>query len=258
MLRTSSPSWLTPSLLKAAESRPQRAPASAAPDLPASGYVGIRPGSEEIAPYGCTMNYVFRKDGALAIGTAGHCTDRVGQTVTLLTLEPDSNIPVIVDIGKVVVRVFDKNQLAPDFSIIAINPKFYPWVFPTQAQVLGPCGAYTGNGLVSQSVPTVFKGQQSKVGPEVLFHYGHGTGIGTGGTPRVGVSVYWDTLSFWWDSASSPGDSGSGVHTSSLAAAGDLTDLVVYSTHPGAFVEGTRITQMTKTGWQLVSSPYCP
>jgi len=258
MLRTSSPNWLTPTMLRAAQSGPRRAPASAAPDIPGSGYIGIRPGSEEIAPYGCTMNYIFKKSGAFAIGTAGHCTDHLGQTVTLLTLEPDSKIPVIVDVGKVVVRRFDPNKLAPDFSIIAIDPKFYPWVFPTQAQVLGPCGAYTGNGLTSVPVPTVIKGQESHVEPEVLFHYGHGLGIGTGGTPRSGVSIYWDAITYWWDSPAAPGDSGSGVHTSSLAAAGNLTDLVVYTDHPGAFVEGTRISQMTATGWQLVNSPYCP
>jgi hypothetical protein len=253
MLRTSSPSWLTPKLLREAGKAP-----TAVPDLPASGYVGIRPGSEEIAPYGCTMNYVFRKAGALAIGTAGHCTDRVGQHVTLLTLDPSSKNPVIVDVGRVVERVFDPHKLAPDFSIVAINPKLYGWVFPTQAQVLGPCGSYTGSGRTTVSTPHLLAGQDTRVGPEVLFHYGHGTGIGTGGTPRAGVSIYWDALSYWWDSASSPGDSGSGVHTSSLAAAGDLTDLVVYTNHPGAFVEGTRITQMEKTGWRLVNSPYCP
>lgn len=258
MLRTSSPSWLTPALLRSARKGPKAAPGSAAPDVPASGYVGIRPGSEEIAPYGCTMNYIFKKNGAYGIGTAGHCTDHVGQTITLLTLEPDSKIPVIVDVGKVVVRAFDPKKLAPDFSIIAIDPKFYAWVFPTQAQVLGPCGEYTGNGRVSVPVPKVFAGQEDRVGPEVLFHYGHGLGIGTGGTPRAGVSIYWDKSSYWWDSPSTPGDSGSGVHTSDLKAAGNLTDLVVFTTHPGAFVEGTRITQMTATGWQLVSSPYCP
>jgi hypothetical protein len=204
------------------------------------------------------MNYVFRKDGALGIGTAGHCTTRVGQVVTLLTLEPDSKVPVIIDVGRVAVRVFDPRKLAPDFAIIAIAPKFYPWVFPTQAQVLGPCGAYTGNGLTSAPAPRVFKDQDRSVEPEVLFHYGHGAGIGAGGTSRAGVSIYWDRSSYWWDGPAAPGDSGSGVHTAELQAAGNLTDLVVFTTHPGAFVEGTRITEMMKTGWRLVGSPYCP
>jgi hypothetical protein len=177
MLRTASPSWLTPALLRAARSGPVRAP-----DVPASGYVGIRPGSEEIAPFGCTMNYVFKKDGALGIGTAGHCVDRVGEVITLLTLEPDSKIPVIVDVGRVAVRVFDPRKLAPDFAIIAISPKFYPWVFPTQAQ---ECSRSRRRGSVPKSCSTTGTALVSALpGRRAPAYRSTGTRSRIGGTVR--------------------------------------------------------------------------
>jgi hypothetical protein len=255
--RAPRPTWLTPFLLKAARQGPVAAPAAAIADLPVTGLVGIRPGSMEIDPKGCTMNFVFQNAGALAIGTAGHCVDGVGQDVTLLTVDPDSMNPVLVDIGQVVYRDYAENRLAPDLAIVQIRPELYSWVFPTVAVVGGPCGAYGGDGLASVPVPQVFVGQEPAAEPEVLLHYGHGTGIGTGGTPRAGVALYWDADSFWWTSPSSPGDSGSPVVTHDMKAAGNLTDLVAYSDHPGAIVEGTRIQAFLRSGWSLVNSPYC-
>jgi hypothetical protein len=259
-LRTAPPTWLTPELLQSARRRPTQAPAEAGtaiPDLPASGFVGIRPGSFEVFPYGCTMNFIFQKSGALYIGTAGHCVDNVGQEVTLLTVAPGTDNPVLVTIGTVATRNFNENQIAPDYAVIAIKPELYPWVFSTIAGVGGPCGAYTGSGLVSIPVPKVFQGQDTEIGLEQVAHYGHGLGVGTGGTPRTGVSLYWDTDAYYWDSPSAPGDSGSPVRVSTLAAAGNLTDLVIDTAHPGAFVEGTRIGTIMAAGYSLVNSPYC-
>jgi hypothetical protein len=256
-LRQAPPSWVTPELLAKARRKPTPVPAAALPDAPASGFVGIRPGSMAVFPYGCTMAFVLRKSGKLAIATAGHCVDKVGQHVTLVTIAPGTDNPVLVDIGAVVERKFTESKLAPDYAIVAIRPALYDWVFPTIAEVGGPCGAYTGNGVAQVPVPTVFKGQEPQVEPEVLFHYGHGLGIGTGGTPRSGVALYWDAVSYWWTSPSMLGDSGSPVRTSTLQAAGNLTDLVVYTNHPGAVVEGTRIGTILSSGWSLVSSPYC-
>lgn len=42
----------------------------------------IRPGAFMDAPAGCTLNFVFADDSALYIGTAGHCTDRIGDRVS--------------------------------------------------------------------------------------------------------------------------------------------------------------------------------
>src|SRR5439155_26320670 len=141
-LRSSSPDWVTPELLAQARQGPTPAPAAAAPDVPASGFVGIRPGSFEVAPYGCTMDFIFQKGGQYFIGTAGHCVDHMGDDVTLLTVAPGTENPVLVDIGTVVARKFSDARIAPDYAIVSIRPELTPWVFPTIAVMGGPRGAY--------------------------------------------------------------------------------------------------------------------
>jgi hypothetical protein len=105
-----------------------------------------------VSPAGCTMNFVFAKSGKFAIGTAGHCVDKNGQEVVLLTLAPGRGNPVLVKIGTVVAR--HDNGIGDDFALVAIYPELYPWVSATTAVVGGPCGAYSGSG------------------PETVWHYG--------------------------------------------------------------------------------------
>ena len=235
------PSWFTPSLeqqVLAAQGMPVAAPT----DAPLPGEIGIRPGSWMIAPYGCTMNFVFTQDGAYGIGTAGHCVDTVGQHVILLTLAPGTSdpVPVLVDVGTVVAR--HENGIGDDFALVSINPVLFPWVSGTAALVGGPCGVYTGPG------------------PETVAHYGHGLALGTGGTPRVGVALTWQADYFAWDGAAIFGDSGSPVRVTDLKAAGDLTHLVVDITFLPSFIAGTRIGKMLEIadGWLLLNSPLCP
>jgi hypothetical protein len=260
-LRADRPSWVTDELLARARNGSVRVPTAAIPDAPASGFVGIRPGSLQVAPYQCTMNFVFKRGSSYAIGTAGHCVDKVGQRVTLLTVAPGTSNPVLVDIGKVIARSHGNNRIAPDFALVAIRPELNDWVFPTIAQIGGPCGAYKGAGVTEAAVPVLlFSKQHEEVGPELISHYGHGLGIGTGGTPRSGVAVYWDKAAYLFNSAAIFGDSGSPARVSDLSAAGNVTALVVDTRYPGAFIAGTRITAIQKIAgsWSLVSSPYCP
>jgi hypothetical protein len=233
------PSWFTPELeaqVLAAGGTPVAAPT----DAPLPGEVGIRPGSWMIAPYGCTMNFVFTRNGTYGIGTAGHCVDKTGQHVVLLTLAPGTDNPVLVDIGTVVAR--HENGIGDDFALVSINPVLYPWVNGTTALVGGPCGAYSG------------------AGPETVAHYGHGLALGSGGTPRVGVALTWKADSFGWDGAAIFGDSGSPVRVTDLEAAGDLTHLVVDTKWLPSFIAGTRIGKMLQiaNGWTLVNSALCP
>ena len=232
------PSWFTPTLeqqVLAAPGRPLAAPA----DAPLPGTVGIRPGSWMIAPHGCTMNFVFVGGGAYGIGTAGHCVDAVGQHVILLTLAPGTSNPVLVDIGTVVVR--NQNAVDDDFALVAINPVLSSWVGTTTAVVGGPCGVYSGSG------------------PELVAHYGHGTAIGTGGTPRVGLALVWQADYYSWEGAAFFGDSGSPVRVSDFKAAGVLTALIVDPVRLSAVVAGTRIGRMLEiaSGWSLLNSPLC-
>jgi hypothetical protein len=83
--------------------------------------------------------------------------------------------------------------------------------------------------------------------------------IGTGGTPRAGVALTWTADSFGWDSLSIFGDSGSPVRVTNLAAAGDLTHLVVDTNWLPSFVAGTRMSKIASIagGWALASSSLC-
>lgn len=263
-VRGARPSWATDELLAQAAQRPTPAPkAAVGPDAPLSGYVGIRPGSQMIFPYGCTMNFVFQKNGTYAIGTAGHCVDKVGQPVTLITIAPgdpvDPNNLVLVEIGEVISRT--ENGIGADFALVSIKPALQSWVFPTIPVVGGPCGAYYGNGVASADVVPV-RGHDTVDAGETIFHYGHGLGVGTGGTPRTGHALYWDANSFWWQGSVVFGDSGSAarIGTTGLSAAGDVTHLIILDTkHLGVTAAGTRIGKMLQlaNGWALTSSPYC-
>ncbi len=264
-LRADKPSWLTPELEQRALANPGT-PLAAPTDAPLPSEVGIRPGSWMISPAGCTMNFVFRKSGAVGIGTAGHCVDKTGQHVILLTLAPGNGNPVLVDIGTVVARA--DGGVGNDFALVSIFPSLWSWVSPTTAVVGGPCGAYTGSGLASVSNPVrgiqvpFVKGLQigpTAFGPETVWHYGHGLAIGTGGTPRAGAALIWGADYFAWDSPSIFGDSGSPVRITNLKAAGDLTHLVVDTRFVPAFVAGTRIGKMLRIAgtWSLASSPLC-
>ena len=233
------PAWLTRSLRsRVIEANGQ--PVAAPPGAPLPGEVGIRPGSWMVSPAGCTMNFVFQKSGQYAIGTAGHCVDKVGQKVILLTVAPGGGNPVLVYVGDVLAR--HDNGIGDDFALVSVRPELYPWVSPTIAVVGGPCGAYSGSG------------------PETVAHYGHGMAIGTGGTPRAGVALTWKADAFGWDGAAIFGDSGSAVRVTDLKAAGDLTHLVVDRRWLPSFIAGTRIGKILRIakGWSLANSPLCP
>jgi hypothetical protein len=236
-LKAAQPSWYTDALARKVHSNP--GVPVAAPDAPLPGEVGIRPGSWMIEPYGCTMNFVFQSGSSYAIGTAGHCTDNVGQRVVLLTVAPGGSNPVLVDIGAVLAR--RDNGIGDDFALVSIEPVLNEWVSPTIGVVGGPCGVYSGSG------------------PETVAHYGHGLAIGTGGTPRAGVALTWRADSFGWSGLAIFGDSGSPVRVTDLKAAGDLTHLVVDTNWLPSFIAGTRMSRIQQIagGWNLKSSSLC-
>ncbi|WP_189055932.1 hypothetical protein [Longimycelium tulufanense] len=232
------PDWYTAELQEQVDDAAGQ-PVPAPTDAPLPSEVGIRPGSWMISPAGCTMNFVFTKGGRFGIGTAGHCVDKVGDEVVLLTLAPGGGNPVLVEIGKVVVT--HDGGIGDDFALVGIRPELQSWVSPTTAVIGGPCGQYDGSG------------------PETVAHYGHGLAIGTGGTPRPGVALTWNDDAYGWDGAAIFGDSGSPVRVTDLKAAGNLTHLVVSPDWVPSFIAGTRIQKMLKIagGWRLLTSPVC-
>jgi hypothetical protein len=221
-------------------------------DAPLPAFVGIRPGNWMISPFWCTMNFIFQKGGTLAIGTAGHCVDG-NEPVVLLTLAPGGANPVLVELGRVLLK--RDGGIGKDYALVEIPPELHSWVFPTLAVVGGPCGVYTENT------------------PQPVAHYGHGVGVGTGGTPRAGMGFAlardpigvkgtdwdWDADSVIWAGLINGGDSGSGVRIGQLPAVSNLTHGIgITGLEPSAIAWGTRVSTITSSGWQLVSSPLCP
>ena len=221
-------------------------------DAPLPGEVGIRPGAWMISPYFCTMNYLFQKGGVLAIGTAGHCIDP-GEPVVLLTLAPGSSNPVLVELGKVLLK---RNAgIGKDYALVEVPPHLHEWSFPTIGVIGGPCGVYADGE------------------PTAVAHYGHGLVGGTGGTPRAGMGFEleddpglvkgvdwdWDADSIVWAGYLYGGDSGSPVRVGALGAVADLTHGIgITGLEPSAIGWGTRVTTITSSGWQLINSPLCP
>ena len=255
-LKKPTPDWFTDEL----EQQLSASGVAAAPaDAPLPGEVGIRPGSWMISPSWCTMNFVFQNGSRLGIGTAGHCAKN-GDSVTLLTLAPGSGNPVLVNIGSTIVS--HDGGIGNDFALVEIKPELHSWVFPTIAAIGGPCGAYTGEGLVSVQNPVKFQGElipsTFDLG-DTVYHYGHGVGMGTGGTPRTGAALAWYPDSFTWAGTLIGGDSGSAVRIQDLKAAGNLTHGLVDGLTglvPLGVGYGTRITKILSmiSSWSLVNS----
>jgi hypothetical protein len=236
-LKAATPAWFTDELAARVDAA-NGAPVAAPSDAPLPGEIGIRPGSWMIAPAGCTMNFVFGSPGSYSIGTAGHC-GKSGEDVVLLTLAPGGANPVLVELGTVQKSV--DGGIGNDFALVSIRPELQSWVSPTIAVVAGPCGSYTGSG------------------PEPVFHYGHGLAVGTGGTPRAGLALTWESTAFGWSGAAAPGDSGSAVRVNTgMQAAGDLTHLVVDTRWLPSYIAGTRMGRILQiAGQPLANSPLC-
>jgi hypothetical protein len=181
--------------------KPSRMPAWGGADAP------LRPGSS-LGGY-CTFNFVFYTPGTASkapkayIGTAGHCTDALGE---------EAELPGVGVIGKV---VYDSDlaegKPGVDFSLIRISPKF---VGQTNPEVLvhgGPTRAATVEDFAA--------GDQVDV---------HGYGVGVGETeqtrPRSGFLVSWTEQEYQADMPAVNGDSGAPlIHNETGAALGIIS-----------------------------------
>ena len=179
--------------------KPSRMPAWGGADAP------LRPGSS-LGGY-CTFNFVFYTPGTATkapkayIGTAGHCTDKVGEEAEL------TGTGVI---GKV---VYDSDLVKStvDFSLIEIDPAF---VGKTNPEVL----VHGGPKRVA-TVEDFAEGDQVDV---------HGYGIGVGETeqtrPRSGVLFSWSEKEYQANMPAVNGDSGAPlIHHETGAALGIIS-----------------------------------
>ena len=250
------PAWLTDELqAKVVAAGAHGLPVPDGVEVPASGlaFTGIRPGSWMLSPAGCTMNFVFGTPGNYTIGTAGHCTTSPGEQVILVVVGPLSPTPILVHVGNTISTTGD-NGPGNDFALVSIFPALQSWVSPSMAHWGGPTATYTGPALTP------------------LVHSGHGLVIGTGGTPRVALGLYYDIQSgretAYWVGTTIFGDSGSAIETSTGLAYANITHLVVNTRFLGANSAGTKMTRIlqltsgrplatcaTRTPWPL---PGCP
>lgn len=232
-----------------------------------AGWFGIRPGALLLLLNGgsvgwCSMAHVYGSPGSYKVSTAGHC-GKVGDTATVIALFGNRSSvlnPVLLDFGK-----FSKSQdggLGNDWALIDVDPAFQHLVSPTMAFWGGPRGMYTKTGsTVSVSIsprkliPTVSVNPDPMLA-QTIVHYGHGTAIGTGGTPRAGEAIHWGTSHFMFFGAISPGDSGSGANTltgdtlgANMEAAGIMTHLYIdlLMRQGVGIMGGTRATAVTAT-----------
>ena len=241
-LKKPSPDWLTASMkaqLKAAgangvqvaeERMNSECPGYQSPGVAAAGCI--------VAPYGCTANFIFTDSVDYYIGTAGHCTNSAGETVTMQV-----DTTTLADVGTVVARTnHPPGDGIPgdDFSLIKLDPAVVAkWgVDPAIPFIGGPQGVYDG------------------CGPETVRHYGHGYGVAVAqGKPEGGLATSWYENSYGWTGFGAPGDSGSPVVTTDGRAAGNFTHLIVHTRYPGSNLAGMRATAILRfAGVSLVNA----
>ena len=178
---------------------PTRTPAWGPDDSP------LRPGAS-LGGY-CTFNFVFFTAGTKKaapkgyIGTAGHCTDKIGEVV---------ENPAVGPVGEV---VYDSDLVGSnvDFSLIELDPKIISETNPTVFHWGGPTRSATPEDLA--------------VGDQVdVYGYGVGLGATEQTRPRYGFLVGFSDKEYQADMPAVNGDSGSPlIHHETGAALGIIS-----------------------------------
>ena len=212
---------------------------------------GVGTGTCLVYPYGCTANFVYYdggaptapavSDGHLYLGSAGHCSDKVGEPVYAAISTPGVG-PAIARIGTVSKRADDypDSGNVHDFEAIRIDPGY---AVEPESPVGGPQGIYDG----------CEPGQPLK-------YYGHGYEVAVAqGKPEAGLATTWYDEGYGWAGPAFGGDSGSGVlHAGSDQAVGDLTAVaLIYPPFVPGETIGSRITWILGflgAGYSLVNA----
>ena len=197
----------------------------------ATQYLFIRPGSWMRYPNWCTMNFIYGTPGNYKIGSAGHCNPTVNTPVVIYAYPS-----LLVGIGDTIAA--HNNGVGDDWSIAQIRPQWQGYVDANTAVIGGPQGG-------------AFTGDIKLTSPQAVKHFGHGIGVGTGGTPRAGEALKTGTRDWYCMCVAAPGDSGSAMLLAGSVAnpmgqgLGVLTHLVLVNT--GGVVAGTRLTVIPYT-----------
>jgi hypothetical protein len=242
-----------------------------------TGCLGIRPGALLLLISGnsigwCSMAHVYGSPGSYDISTAGHC-GKPGDTATVIAglgNRGDATGVILLDFGTF--GTSHDGGLGNDWALIDIASAYQSLVTPTMCFWGGPRGMYTKTGeLVDVNIPRNSLIPQVSLTPDptlaqTIVHYGHGTGVGAGGTPRAGEAIAWGASHFMFFGAISPGDSGSGANTllgdtvgANMEAAGIMTHLYIdpLMRQGLGIMGGTRATQVAGTlaNGQIVPYP---
>jgi hypothetical protein len=178
---------------------PRKAPAWGGEDSP------LRPGSS-LGGY-CTFNFVYYTPGTKKrppvpyIGTAGHCTDTIGEAVSH---------PELGEVGTVVYDS-DLAKSTVDFSLIQLSPEIVSQTNPEVLHWGGPTRSITQEDLA--------------IGDQVdVYGYGIGLGATEQTRPRYGFLVGYDEEEYQADMPAVNGDSGSPlIHHETGAALGIIS-----------------------------------
>lgn len=225
-----------------------------------AGCFGIRPGAWLLLLDGgsvgwCSMAHVYGAPGSYQVSTAGHC-GKTGDRATVIAAFSSTGLPILLDFG-----AFSKSTgdggIGNDWALIGVASQYQHLVSPTMCAWGGPTGMYTQSGTtvgvnwprkIGQT-PTVTTSTDPFL-PQLILHYGHGTGLGQGvGTARVGFAVDWRASYFTWFGAISPGDSGSASNTATGDSIGAVREAAGINTH--IYVDGL---QPFKTGTGYLAS----
>ena len=242
-----------------------------------TGCLGIRPGALLLLISGgsigwCSMAHVYGSAGGYDISTAGHC-GKTGDPATVIAgtgNRGDATGLVLLDFGHFAHST--DGGLGRDWALIDIDPAYQSLVTPTMCVWGGPRGTYAKTGsLVGITVPRRVGLPSVTVTPDptlaqTIVHYGHGAGVGAGGTPRAGEAISCGSSHFMFSGAISPGDSGSGANTvlgdtvgANMQAAGIITHIWIDSLMRSGIgiMGGTRATQVSGTlaNGQIVPYP---
>jgi len=209
-----------------------------------AGYFGIRPGAWVLLMNGGSIGWGAPAHvyGGTSIATAGHCGN-AGDTATVIGALGDKTVsglpvPVLMDFGRFSSSTGD-GGIGNDWALIGVDAPYRPLMTPTMAFWGGPIGMYTPNGDVVDADLTTgdISVTPNPVLAQGIVHYGHGTGIGAGGTPRSGAAISWKPDHFAFFGAITPGDSGSGSNTVTGDTVGSNREAAGINTH--IFVDGS-------------------
>jgi hypothetical protein len=245
-------------------------PSAAPPGLitfAGTGFFGIRPGAwllliNDNSVSWCSMAHVYGAPGSYQISTAGHC-GKPGDIATVIGAVGNRTVngvpvPVLLDFGSF--KTSHDGGLGNDWALISVLPQYQNLVTPTMAFWGGPIGMYRSTG---ELLDVNLTGRRPSITPnpdpflvQQVVHYGHGTGIGAGGTPRSGTAIAWLPQHFMFFGAINFGDSGSGANTLTGDAAGANRQAAGIITHIWidplmrdglGIMGGTRATQVAAT-----------